>query len=301
MAVPPARRNTTLVAMSFYFVTLPFLILVSLGNTHINHILNDIYFFKLDVSQIIPISVDNSKLLNSVARSLGLHDFYQVGLWNFCEGYLAEGVTYCSEPRTFYWFNPVEVLVGELLAGATIALPGEVTTILELLRLGSQIMYAFFTAGTVVNFVLFLASPLVMRTRWFTIPVTIVAAISAILISVAAIIATTISVAAKVALTAVDELNIRADIGIKMFVFMWIAAILTDLAFLLHAAMGCCCKPDRSAARGRRASPEGSAVSEKQPGKFAVPSFVRRRKGGGASSSPATETEGATPAGQSTE
>lgn len=34
----------------------------------------------------------NSRLLNSVARSLGLHDFYQVGLWNFCEGYNDECV-----------------------------------------------------------------------------------------------------------------------------------------------------------------------------------------------------------------
>lgn len=285
--IPPARRNTTIVAIAFYLITLPFLILVSIGNTHINHILNDIYFFKLDVSQIIPISVANSKLLNSVARSLGLHDFYQVGLWNFCEGYNNEGVTYCSEPTTFYWFNPVEVLVGELLAGATIALPSEVSTILMLLRIGSQIMYAFFTAGTVINFVLMLSSPLVMYTRWFTIPVTIVAAISGLIITVAAIIATVISVAAKVALTAQDELNISAEIGIKMFVFMWIAAILSDLAFILHAAMGCCCKPDRK--RTSREKTEGT-VSEKQPGKFSMPSFIRRRKGASGPSPPSGET-----------
>ena len=68
---------------------------------------------------------------------------------------------------------------------------------------------------------------------------------SAILVAVATIIATAISVAAKIALTAQDELNISAEIGIKMFVFMWIATILTVLAFILHAAMGCCCKPQR--------------------------------------------------------
>lgn len=89
-AAPTHRRNTTYVAAFFYLLTLPFLILVSVGNTHINSTLNSIYFFKLDVSQIIPISVSNSNLLNSVARSLGLHDFYTVGLWSFCEGYLGE-------------------------------------------------------------------------------------------------------------------------------------------------------------------------------------------------------------------
>lgn len=90
MANPIHRRNTTIAAGICYLISLPFLILVCIGNTSINSTLNDIYFFKLDVSQIIPISVENSQLLNSVARSLGLHDFYQVGLWNFCEGYLGE-------------------------------------------------------------------------------------------------------------------------------------------------------------------------------------------------------------------
>lgn len=70
MAVaPPVRKNTTLVALAFYLITLPFLILVSVGNTSFSSILQDIYFFKLDVSNIIPIKVENSQLLNSVARS----------------------------------------------------------------------------------------------------------------------------------------------------------------------------------------------------------------------------------------
>lgn len=76
-----------------YFITIPFLILVLIGNTHINSVLDDIFFFKLDVSHIIPISVENSNLLNSVARSLGLHDFYQVGVWSYCEGYNDEYAT----------------------------------------------------------------------------------------------------------------------------------------------------------------------------------------------------------------
>lgn len=102
MAGPNARRNTTIIASVLYFITIPFLILVIIGNTHNNSFLTDIYFFKLDVSQIIPIAVANSGLLNSVARSLGLHDFYQVGLWNFCEGYNDECVSrlpFCCFPQ----------------------------------------------------------------------------------------------------------------------------------------------------------------------------------------------------------
>lgn len=273
------RRNTAVAASTLYFLSIPFLILVIIGNTHINSTLNDIYFFQLDVSQVIPISVENSNLLNSVARSLGLHDFYQVGLWNFCEGYLDEGVTFCSEPKQFYWFNPVEIMISELLAGAQIALPSQAVTVLNLLKMGSKIMYAFFMGGISVNFVLIFASLLVIRTRWFSLLLTLLAAIASIFVSVAAIIATVISIAAKVALTAQDQLNIRANIGVKMFAFMWIAAIFTDVAFLLHAAMGCCCKPDR-----RQASTESPRPMQENRRRMSLPNFVRQRRSHQASS-----------------
>jgi hypothetical protein len=274
----PHRRNTTIATSVFYLLSLPFLILVCIGNTHINSTLNTIYFFKLDVSHIIPISVANSNLLNSVARSLGLHDFYSVGLWNYCAGYLGEGVTECSKPDSFFWFNPVEVLVSELLAGATIALPAQVTTILKLLRIGSQVMFGFFLTGTVLNFVLMLLSPLAIYTRWFSLVLSILSLVSAILVTVGAIIATVISVAAKIALTAQDELNLSADIGIKMFIFMWLAAVFTGVAFILHAAMGCCCKPDRTHKAEQREMAEVSG--SQKAGKYSLPSFVKRRRRG---------------------
>ncbi|KAK7394080.1 hypothetical protein QQX98_013133 [Neonectria punicea] len=279
MAPPNARRNTAIAASVFYFITIPFLILVIIGNTYNNKILTDIYFFSLDVSQVIPISVDNSNLLNSVARSLGLHDFYQVGIWNFCEGYNDEGVTHCSHPEQFYWFNPVEVLVSELLAGAQIALPSEAITVLTILRIGSQIMYGCFMAGICINVVLVLMSPLVVRTRWWSLALSFLAFVAAVVVTLAAVIATVISFAAKIALTKQDQLNIKANIGVKMFVFMWIAAVATDIAFLLHAAMGCCCRPDR-----RQVDSSGATVpvSEKRH-TIALPAFVRRRRGQGTS------------------
>lgn len=105
---------------SFLFLTaLVFLILVEVGNTSKHHaVVGSIYFMKLDLSHIIPRSVPQATLINSIARSLGLHDFYQIGLWNYCEGYGSE-ITYCSKPKTLYWFNPVQIILSELLAGAT--------------------------------------------------------------------------------------------------------------------------------------------------------------------------------------
>lgn len=100
-------------------VSVVFLILVEVGNTSVGKNLNKIYFLKINVSDIIPVSVPDANLINSIAQSLGLHDFYTVGLWNYCEGYTNEGTTSCSSPETLYWFNPVEIIQSQLLAGAT--------------------------------------------------------------------------------------------------------------------------------------------------------------------------------------
>jgi len=100
-----------------------FVIVVEVGNTKVNKTLNSIYFIKLDLTNIVPTAVPNSVLINSIAQTLGLHDFYTVGLWGFCEGYNGQGTTQCSNPQTLYWFDPVSILQSELLAGASSEYP----------------------------------------------------------------------------------------------------------------------------------------------------------------------------------
>lgn len=106
-----------------YLVAWIFLVLVVIGNTSNRPVLRETYFIKIDLSNIIPVAVPNAQLINSIARSIGLHDFYQVGLWNFCEGYSDSGITHCSKPRTLYYFDPVTILLSELLAGASSTCP----------------------------------------------------------------------------------------------------------------------------------------------------------------------------------
>jgi hypothetical protein len=103
-----------------YLIALILVILILLGNTANKPILRQIFFLKIRLSNIIPRSVPNAALVNSIARTIGLRDFYQVGLWNFCEGYDGStGISFCSTPTKMYYFNPVQIILDELLAGAT--------------------------------------------------------------------------------------------------------------------------------------------------------------------------------------
>ncbi|KAI0601399.1 SUR7/PalI family-domain-containing protein [Biscogniauxia sp. FL1348] len=247
------RRNAIVVACFSYLVAFVFLILVEVGNTRRDRVLGDIYFFKLDLADILPQSVPTTLTLqNSIARTLGLHDFYQVGLWNFCEGYLTEGITHCSKPKTLWWFNPVEILLSELFAGAAIALPSEVNDILNILHIASNIMFGFFLVGLLLSFILIFASPVVLYSRWWSLPLGLIAFITSLLVLVATILGTAMSLIAKYALSSQTDLGVSADIGVKMFAFMWIATAFTAIAFWIHAGMGCCCTSRRDIRTGRR-------------------------------------------------
>ena len=113
------RLIWSLITSVLLLIAVVFVVMVEIGDIKINPVMNKIYFIKLDLSDIVPVRVPNANLINSIAQSLGLHDFYTVGLWSFCEGYNGQGVTNCSKAKPLYWFNPVEILSNELLAGAT--------------------------------------------------------------------------------------------------------------------------------------------------------------------------------------
>lgn len=108
-----------LIAALLLLISVIFIILVEVGNIGDRAVSRDTYFINLDLSNIVPVSVPNAVLINSIAQTLGLNDFYRVGLWNYCAGNIGEGIITCSKPQTMWWFNPVEIIQSQLLAGAS--------------------------------------------------------------------------------------------------------------------------------------------------------------------------------------
>lgn len=111
-------RKISYIISLLLFLAVIFLIIIEIGSTRTGN-LSNIYFVRIDLSHVIPSTISNAQLLNTIAQSIGLHDYYQFGLWGYCEGNVGQGITFCSKPDTLYWFNPVEIITSELLAGAT--------------------------------------------------------------------------------------------------------------------------------------------------------------------------------------
>jgi len=215
-------------------------------------VIRDTWFFKLDLTNIIPASVDGITLMNSLARSLGLHDFYQVGLWSFCEGYNDEGITKCSSPKTLYWFNPVAIILDELLAGATVALPSDINNILRLIRIASNVMFGSFLTGVCMNFISIFIAPLAVYSRWWSFPIIIWTFIGALLTALGAVIATVMFIIFRNVITSQAGLNIGAAVGTQMFAFMWVGATFSIFGFVIHLGLACCCASRRDVKTGRK-------------------------------------------------
>ncbi|KAF7180122.1 hypothetical protein CNMCM7691_009288 [Aspergillus felis] len=270
-----------------YLIAWIFLLLVVIGNVSDKPVLRETYFLKIDLSNIVPLSVPNAVLINSIARTIGLHDFYQVGLWGFCEGYMDSGITHCSKPKTLYWFNPVKILLSELLAGASIALPSDITDALKIARLASHWMFGLFLTATVLTFILIFLAPFAVssrppqtispdpsvnhlhpphRRRTFVFlrafPFLILTFLAALFTIVASVVATVMFIIFKNVFTSSGyDLNIGAELGYRMMAFMWIASAFNLLAFIVE--IGSCCA---ACCGGRKARKQLKSIKQTERG-----------------------------------
>lgn len=248
-----------------YLVAWIFLLLVVIGNVSNRPVVRQTYFLKMDLSNIVPLSVGSDVLVNSIARSIGLHDFYQVGLWGFCEGYDDTGITHCSKPESLYAFNPVQIILNELLSGATIALPANITDALKIAKTASYWMFGLFLTTVVLSFVLIFLSPFAVSSRsprkpqdtsrpphrrgifilFRSLPFTIISFMNALMTIAASVVATAMFSIFKNVFDGTSEVNIVATLGPRMMAFMWIASAFNLFAFILEfgsfCALCCCC------------------------------------------------------------
>ncbi|OAP62377.1 hypothetical protein AYL99_04580 [Fonsecaea erecta] len=288
--VPPGYRKSKptflrLFTVIIYLLATVFLILVEIGDINNKPVIRSTYFLKIDLANIIPASVPNAVFINSIAQSIGLHDFYQVGLWNYCEGYNGEGITYCSPTKTLYWFNPVEIILNELLAGASITLPTEVIDVLDLVRLASWWMFSCFLVGTVLTFVCVFAAPLgfSQRPRWQhkvkriflrQFPIALLTGAAWLFTAVASLIATIMFLIFREKFSGAADLNIHAHLGKPMLAFMWIATGLNLIGFLMQLGTCCgvcCCTGRRKAIRQSQMYEAGRGdVDTTHPGEKSV-------------------------------
>lgn len=135
-------------------------------------------------------------------------------------------------------------------------------------------MFGLFLSGASADFVMILLTPVSVYSRWATLAIAPLTFFAALCTTVATILATAIFIILKTAAVSVTELNIKAKIGLKMFVFMWIAAAFSIFAFIIQLCLLCCCASRRDVKKGKK---KGNRHAYTEAGNVAIAEKPRRR------------------------
>lgn len=284
-----ARFACILTPMLLTIASLVCTILVLLGGTKQSvGWLNDLYFFKIDARYVtIPDSLDlfpgdldddkvKTGLKSKTNEELGLEDFYNIHLWNYCSGdYVEDGgknkwkVTECTKPNAKYHFDLVEIFQIEAKenGGSGIEdedLPDSITKVNKAIKTVSSVMISMYVIGTLTTLVTFLVGWFGLLSRWGSCVTTIFADISFFFLLAASSIATALFYTLKGGFNkALDEFGADTSVNNKVMALTWLGTAFAFGAALFWMLSTCCCSGRSSRVMGRDKGSPKSIGSEK--------------------------------------
>ena len=115
-------------------------------------------------------------------------------------------------------------------------------------------MFALFLISAPLAFLCMLLTPLSVFSRWATFPIAILSFTCALATTAACTMATAMFVIFYHVINSQGgDINIVAKLGIKMLVFMWIAAGFSIFGWIVQMSMCCCCASRRDVRIGKKA------------------------------------------------
>ncbi|KAJ0418672.1 SUR7/PalI family-domain-containing protein [Aspergillus carlsbadensis] len=269
------RLCVSVVPYALSVLALACLVIVCVGCTGQNADIDNLYFFRLDFSNLTAVSgsTTSEKHHSSNSSSLGylstalhgatsdgqLKDFYSVGLWSYCEGEITEqgnyDTTYCSSPHPNFWFNPIKVwrLNETSTTGSKDAeLPSHLAKSLRVYKKVSLWMSTGYIIAITVTAVELLLGILSICSRWGSCVTSLVSAVACLFTLAGAITATVIfSVLKGTFATTLKDLHITTTLGTRVLVASWTAVVFSLAGMLFWIITSCCCsgRPRNSSAR----------------------------------------------------
>ena len=243
------------------------LIIVAIGGTNKDSsVSNSLYFFRANTSDInvspaiqdslnlphnsLTDALFNQSTVNDAAtKALGIKDFYHVSLWNYCAGSYKknstggweEDVTYCSEKKAKFWFNPAEVW--HLNSSVTEehftkALKDGLNAYKEV----AKWMYVAYVVAIIATAAEIIVGISALFSRVGSLATTIVSTISSLFVLgfslTASILYATLTGAFN---TALKDYHIHGKMGTTMYIWAWLAVAFSWAAGIFWLFSSCCC------------------------------------------------------------
>lgn len=248
-------------------------------NLDLNSIVSSLPIPVDEIPQSIIDSVPDSildELAQTAAKQLGLKDFYDSHIMNYCSGVVvltgdpdgsgpqpATGnetqTTYCSPIHGLYAFNPVDIFKTELIDGVTIndlGIPSDVENGAKALALAYKVMFICYTTGVALSGLCILLGLTIgwMESRAVAAIVGMLSILAALALGIGAGIATAISIKLKDVFNQYmgERVNVWANNDGGKFMGLSWAAVFAMVLAMIYWAFGCCCGGSAGARRRER-------------------------------------------------
>ncbi|KAJ5669089.1 hypothetical protein N7462_010159 [Penicillium macrosclerotiorum] len=246
------------------------IIMVGLGCTKASSgTLNNLYFARFDLQNLSSSGSKTSTEIENILEENGitsvnasevsdiiqqlqddstLADFYQFGLWSYCDGNISNSkfsVEECSKPKSEFYFDPLSVW-GLEDSAVKDELPDDYNKLMKVYKAVSKWMFIAYLIAFIVTIVQILVGFFAICSRWGSCVTTIFAAVAFLFTTAASVTSTVLFVVMKGTIKAtLEAYGITLSMGKNIFVATWLA-VAFSLAGLIFWFFSICCCSGRS-------------------------------------------------------
>ncbi|KAJ5888302.1 hypothetical protein N7495_008343 [Penicillium taxi] len=245
------------------------LILVGLGCTKAsNSTLDNLYFLRVDLQNITSTgsktteeietvlnkfgitsvtSAEVSDLISSLKDDSILKDFYDIGLWGYCEGDIANSSSTfntdsCSKPKAEFYFDPLEIWGLSNSTSVQNDLPSDYNKYMKIYRTVSKWMFIAYLVAFIATCVEIVVGVFAICSRWGSCVTTLVAAVAFLFTAAASITATVLFSIFKGSLgKTLEAYGIYLSMGKHIYATTWLAVVFSLGALMFWTLSVCCC------------------------------------------------------------
>ncbi|KAF8472723.1 SUR7/PalI family-domain-containing protein [Kalaharituber pfeilii] len=225
---------------------------------------NDLYIFRIDTRNLqtqdtldlLPTDLDDvdTGLPEKTSDDLGLADFYNAYLWNYCSGeQTMDGskevwkVTECSKPKATFYFNIIDIFAVDSEKNDKEPideddLPDAVRKVNKAIKVLSNVMIAMFCCGLVATVVTFIVGWFGLLSRWGSCVTTIFADVAFSFLLAGSVIATGLYATLREGFNrALKDFGAKASLNPQLLVIMWLAVAFALAGAVFWMFSTCCC------------------------------------------------------------
>ncbi|KAJ5281049.1 hypothetical protein N7478_006421 [Penicillium angulare] len=189
-------------------------------------------------------SSDVSDVIDQLKSDSTLADFYQIGLWGYCDGDITNNkkdVSTCSNPKAEFYFDPFSVW-GLDDSSVEDELPSDYNKLMKIYKAVSKWMFIAYLIAFIATIVEIVVGFFAICSRWGSCVTTLVAVFAFIFTAAGSITSTVLfSIFRSTLKGTLEAYGITLSMGKNIYIATWLATAFSLAAVIFWTFSVCCC------------------------------------------------------------